>query len=382
MSARTSPTRSTSRSTGTRTRPSARPSTTPTAGRQRAAPARQLPGAPPSGADVWGPFSQLVERLRGRGPAAALLDARVAALHPGVSHALARAGVPTVRLRAGESVKSARALERVARRLVDLPRRATLLAIGGGTVGDLATVVAHLHKRGVELIQVPTTLLAAVDSSVGGKGALNVGGAKNVVGVFHFAREGWLCPELFTTLSEPQRREGRLEAWKMAVTLHAPTFEAWRRAPPEDEALVRRARSLKEAVVGEDPFELAGRRVVLNFGHTLAHVIEGVTRFRVRHGEAVGLGMLCALDVGVRLGVTPKDVAERVEGALPNGPAPRQRLARALVGARWGEIDALLRVDKKGAGAMVLLERPGAWSLHDVPARLLRELSRRWARAD
>jgi 3-dehydroquinate synthase len=327
---------------------------------------RWLPDGLERARERRGDFPTLARTL----PAGAVVfaDARVLRLHRDVDGALR--GRRVVRLSAGEALKSLAALERLAQRVSDVPRAATFVALGGGTVGDAVTVLAHLHKRGVRLVHVPTTMLAAVDSSIGGKGAVNVGGVKNALGVFHGAAETWLCPAFFGTLSEAQRREGRLEAWKMVVTLDGAAFRRWARRAPSDEALLGVARALKTAVVQTDPWETRVTRVVLNFGHTFGHVLESVSSYRLRHGEAVGLGMLCALDVGVALGVTPAAVAREVESALPNALAGRRRLGGLCARADVATVRRLLKADKKGGLGgvrMVLLERPGAWTAMDVP---------------
>lgn len=321
-----------------------------------------MPGAYRKSRDVWGRFDELVPRL-GDGPVLALVDQRVIALHAHVEKALRRTNITVVSLRAGERVKSMRTLERLTKLALTMPRAMTVLAIGGGTVGDVATVFAHTFKRGVHrLIHVPSTLLAAVDSSVGGKGAVNVGGAKNVLGVFHAADEGWLCPELFTTLSEAQRREGRIEAWKMVVTLDAKAWMRWKHTPPTDEQLITKSRALKHAIVVRDPYETKGLRVVLNFGHTVGHVIESLSHYRVRHGDAVGMGMLHALDVGVRLGVTSSTVAKEIEESLPLAEGARQALSQWLKPSNQKQIQQLLKADKKGG--MILVTKPGNWHHH------------------
>jgi 3-dehydroquinate synthase len=304
-------------------------------------------------------FTTLLARA-GEGPILAIADARVLKLHPSVRRDLDKRGVTLVSLRAGESAKSLRTLEILTKEALTLPRKLTLLAIGGGTIGDVATVFAHVFKRGVgKLIHVPTTLLAAVDSSVGGKGAVNVAGTKNVLGVFHFADEAWLCPELFTTLTEAQRREGRIEAWKMVVTLDAKRWRQWSRSAPDDLELIRTSRALKHALVAKDPYETKGLRAVLNFGHTLGHAIESLSGYRVRHGEAVGLGMLYALDVGVRLGVTPARVAKEVEASLPLPRGARAQLAKWLT--KLPALRERMRADKKEG--MILLRSPGRWMM-------------------
>lgn len=316
------------------------------------------PGALKKSKDCWAPFEQLVEKLP-PSPTLVIADERVLALHPQLARALPGHALLAT-LKAGEGAKSLGTLERLTKQSVRLPRKVTVLAIGGGTIGDVATVFAHTFKRGVgKLIHVPTTILAAVDSSVGGKGAVNVAGTKNVLGVFHCADEAWLCPELFTTLTEAQRREGRIEAWKMVVTLDAKRWARWSSVAPDDDELIRTSRALKHALVARDPYETKDLRVVLNFGHTLGHAIESLSNYRVRHGEAVGLGMLYALDVGVKRGVTPKAVAEKVERALPLAQNARAQLAHWL--ARRDELKSFIRADKKEG--MILLRRPGQWLL-------------------
>src|SRR6218665_3950115 len=233
-------------------------------------------------------------------------------------------------------------------------------------------------KGGLRLVRVPTTLLAAVDSSLGGKGAVDVTVrgrvVKNPVGVFHYAEETWLCPELYASLSDTQRREGALEAWKMVASLDAELFQSYTRRAPALERLVKDARRLKESVCAQDPYEQQGLRRGATFGHTFGHVLESVSRFKLSHGDAVGLGMRCALDVGRALGVTPPNVAERVEAALEKGPGVlgRERTAALLGRAALKDIQVLLAADKKtGAGGelrMVLLTDIGVAEVRDVSA--------------
>lgn len=338
------------------------------------------PGSYRTCVEQRGRFDALLRTLTG--PCFAIADERVLRLHPHVARAVQR--VPHLALRAGEGAKTLRTVERLALAAAAVPRQATVLAVGGGTIGDVATVFAHLHKRGARLVQVPTTWLAAVDSSVGGKGAVNVGSVKNALGVFHAPAEGWLCDELFTTLSKAQRLEGEAEAFKMAVTLDARTWRTWRLARPDDVSLVATSRALKTRVCEDDPYEQRGLRTVLNFGHTFAHLIESVTRYRVRHGLAVALGMRCALDVGVAVGVTQAALAGDVERHLPLAQTARGALARALRGVTADQLEALLRSDKKGATAtatnFVLLEVPGRAVVRSVPHRVWRTLLPSWVK--
>ena len=345
------------------------------------------PGAYRQATDRWGSFKRLCANLPEG--SIAVVDRRVARLHPTVLPALrARKPRAIVQLTGGESAKSFGALEQVLAAGLTLPRTGTLIAIGGGTIGDVCTMAAHLLKRGVRLIQVPTTLLAAVDSSLGSKGAVDITVrgrvVKNPVGVFHYAEEAWLCPELYASLSDTQRREGALEAWKMVASLDAGLFRAYVRQAPALERLVKDARRLKESVCARDPYEHQGLRRVFNFGHTFGHVLESVSRFELSHGDAVGLGMLCALDVGRAMGVTPEDVAEQVEDALHHGPGVlgRERTAALLKRAVLKDVTVLLSADKKAGNAgelrMVLLTEIGTAVVRDVSADVWRALWPAW----
>ena len=348
-------------------------------------PTSTAPGSYRPLVDHWGTFPALT-RARLPEPALVVLDERVARLHPAVVKAVKRAAA-VIQLRAGEGAKSMASLDRIIRASTLLPRSGALVCVGGGTLGDLGTVAAHLIKRGVRLIHVPTTLLAAVDSSVGGKGALHSGGkqpVKNALGVFHYPHECWVCPELFETLAPKQLREGGIEAWKMAASLAEERWLAYRQETPALEQLIRDARAIKARVCEEDPYEQEGIRRVLNFGHTFGHVIESVTHFKVSHGDAVGLGMLCALDVGQALGATSEDLAEEVEEGLDTGAGVlgRQALAKALSAASTGAVEALLGADKKsvksGELRMVLLRALGQADVLPVPRDTWRQLWPAW----
>lgn len=339
--------------------------------------------------DRWGSLEKLSARLGE--DCLVVIDARVAKLHPSARKALQARPCKLLIIPGGERAKSLSSLEKVLRAAAGLTRSGTLVAIGGGTIGDLCTVAAHLHKRGVKLIQVPTTLLAAVDSSVGGKGAVDLAvrgkaPVKNALGVFHYAAENWLCPELFTSLSEAQLREGRTEAWKMIACLDPKRWKAYHREAPTLAQVIRDARALKARVCEEDPYEQREIRPVLNFGHTFGHVLESISAFRLSHGDAVGLGMLCALDVGRALGATAPRVADEVEASLlaEVGVLPRSEIARTLQRGSDAQIASLLAADKKnvrpGEVRMVLLKALGRWELRTVRSAVWRPLLRAWRR--
>jgi 3-dehydroquinate synthase len=328
----------------------------------------KAPGSHRACDDTWGPFERCARGLEAN--ALVLADERVLALHPKIRRALN--GAQVVALKAGEQTKSMAQLTRLSN---DAPRACSaVVVIGGGTLGDLGTVLAHLIRRGVPLIQVPTTLLAAVDSSVGGKGAVHARTAgawvKNAWGVFHYPERAWLCPELWETLDAGQRRQGAIEALKMDATLDAKGLARWAHGAPAD--LVRRARALKARVCAADPYDSGGPRRVLNFGHTFGHAFEAVTRFRLPHGDAVALGMLRALDLGAGLGVTPRPVATGLEAALRRIGAPPRRRLDALL-RRRADVERAIAADKKGASVsganMVLLERLGSARVHWVSWR-------------
>lgn len=349
------------------------------------------PGAYRHATDRWGSFKRLSTTLPEG--SLAVVDRRVARLHPTLLPALkARKPRAIIQLTGGEVAKTFEALEQVLVAGLSMPRSGTLIAIGGGTIGDVSTVAAHLLKRGVRLVQVPTTLLAAVDSSLGGKGAVDVTVrgrvVKNPVGVFHYAEEAWLCPEFYASLSDTQRREGALEAWKMVACLDEALFHAYVRREPALERMVKDARRLKESVCAQDPYEQEGLRRVLNFGHTFGHVLESVSHFKLSHGDAVGLGMLCALDVGRAMGITSEDVASQVEDALHEGPGVlgRERTAALLQRAKLSDVTALLSADKKaGRGGelrMVLLTDIGTAVVRDVSEDVWRKLWPAWTRGE
>lgn len=337
------------------------------------------PGAFQPHVALWEPFPRLAARFL-QDDLLVVADERVLGLHPAVRRALR--GRPVAALRAGERTKSLATVEKLAKKSLQVSRQGLVVALGGGTIGDVSVVFAHLLKRGVTLVQVPSTLLAAVDSSIGGKGAVNVGRVKNALGAFHFPHRVWICRELFETLSEAQRREGRIEAWKVAL-LDDKLWARWIARAPDDDELIREAQRLKAEICEADPYERLGVRTSLNLGHTFGHVIEEVTGFRVRHGEAVGLGLLCALDVSVSLGLMKPAVAKEIEAAFPQAAAPRRRLASAFDGVASREVEGLLRSDKKGGATgvnMVLLGRPGVSAVWPVPPKLWRSLFASWKR--
>lgn len=196
----------------------------------------------------------------------------------------------------GEGSKSLDTLGLVLSKMTEagLTRTDALVAVGGGVVGDLGGLAAATYMRGIDFYNVPTTLLSQVDSSIGGKTAVNHAGVKNIVGAFHQPRGVLIDPDLLSTLPARQMASGMAEIIKMAATSDARLFETLEKAPDPYAALeeiIPAALAIKKAVVEEDPLE-GGLRRILNFGHTVGHGIEAAANGALYHGECVALGML------------------------------------------------------------------------------------------
>lgn len=235
-------------------------------------------------------------------------------------------------------------------------RDSGIVALGGGVTGDLAGFVAATYLRGVPFVQVPTTLLAMVDASVGGKTGVDTGAGKNLVGAFHQPAAVLADPRVLTTLSEGDFRAGLAEAVKHALMTDALHF-AWLetnaaslagREPDAVTALVRRSVAIKAAVVAEDEREL-GRRAILNAGHTVGHALEQASGYRLSHGDAVALGLVAEARLAAEMGVAEPALADRITALLGALGLPT-RLPQALPA---GLLSQALRRDKKNRGAQV-----------------------------
>lgn len=260
--------------------------------------------------------------------------------------------VTTIEVPAGEESKSlsvvARILTRLARDRFD--RHSTVLALGGGVVGDLAGFVAATYMRGVRFVQVPTTLLAMVDSSIGGKTGVNHAGVKNLVGAFHQPGTVVADVRLLSTLPDRELRSGLAEIIKTAVIGDAVLFEyleqhlsaILRRDTEPLIEVVARCAAFKARVVEADETE-QGERRILNYGHTIGHAVEVATRGgRLAHGEAIAIGMALEGKLAQRLGTTDSGTVERQNGLLARAGLP--------VGLRGVDTRALWRalaLDKK-----------------------------------
>jgi 3-dehydroquinate synthase len=246
-----------------------------------------------------------------------------------------------------------------------LNRDATVLALGGGVVGDIAGFAAACYQRGIGYVQIPTTLLAQVDSSVGGKTGVNHPGGKNLIGAFYQPRAVIADTDVLATLPDRELQSGLAEVIKYGCVWDPLLFEWYDRNIPkllarDADALtyaIGRSCEIKATVVARDERERE-LRAILNFGHTFGHAIEAATGYeKYLHGEAVGLGMLIAADLSLRLGLIDAALKERMRDMLARTGLPTE--APRIGAARVFE---LMQMDKKvlaGAVRLVLLEKLG-----------------------
>ena len=261
----------------------------------------------------------------------------------------------------GEGSKSWTALSALVDRLLELgiERRDHLVAFGGGVIGDLAGFAAAILKRGCNLVQIPTTLLAQVDSSVGGKTGINVVAGKNLVGAFHQPAAVLIDPECLDTLPPRQLRAGYAEVVKYGLLGDADFFawceqsaEALLAGDPEArQRAIATSVAAKARIVGEDERETSGRRALLNLGHTFGHALEAETGFSddLLHGEAVALGMALAFRFSAERGLCSAADAERVAAHLAAAGLPT-RLSDPGIEAEASRLVAHMAHDKKASG--------------------------------
>jgi len=283
-------------------------------------------------------------------------------------------------LPAGEAHKRMASVEKLATALSEsgADRSSLLIAFGGGILGDLTGFLAAIYMRGIDYVQIPTTLLAQVDSSVGGKTGANLSTGKNLIGSFHHPRAVFADVDVLHTLPPRELRAGLQECVKAGIIRDAALFSYMERnaeaiLAADDAALTRviaAAVRMKADVVQKDERE-GGLRMILNYGHTLGHAIETVTHYRGRlHGEAVGWGMLAATELSRMRGLLTAAQSERIQRViLAYGPLPRFRAkAEALL-----EATARDKKNRAGTRRFVLAEKIGqATIVEDVTEAELR----------
>jgi len=267
-----------------------------------------------------------------------------------------------------------------------LGRDSAVVALGGGVVGDVAGFVAATYLRGVPYIQAPTTLLAMIDSSIGGKTGVDVPTGKNVLGAFHQPRLVVADLDLLGTLPAPQLAAGIAEAVKHGAIADADYFAFLEREhdavttkqPDALERLVRRSVEIKAGVVAADERETS-RRAILNFGHTVAHAVEATAKFAVLHGEAVAIGMAYEARLAERLGIAAAGTADRIRRLLERYGLPLELPESATP----DQLLATMQLDKKARAGTVRFALPEAvgrmhadgsgWTVA-APERVVREV--------
>ena len=334
----------------------------------------------------------LIRQKGAKGVVPVVTDSHVAKLHlPALTDALDKAGIQSraVIMAPGEVSKSFAGLERLSGALLDLEidRNGLVIALGGGVIGDLTGFAAGVLKRGVAFAQIPTTLLAQVDSSVGGKTAINAAQGKNLIGLFHQPRIVIADTALLSTLPKRELLAGYAEVVKYGALGDAQFFEwlehkAAKALAGDEKAIVKAVAHscrMKADIVARDEREI-GDRALLNLGHTFGHALEAATGFsdRLIHGEAVAIGMVLAFELSVKLGLAPRQDAERFRRHLRTVGLPAA--IADIPGDRpsAGELIRHMAHDKKvadGKLTFILLRGLGqAFITRDVPLDAVKDV--------
>lgn len=312
-----------------------------------------------------GGLDQLGEMLKNRklnGPTLVVSDGNVTPHYAGrVLDSLREAGFAAAQvvIPAGETYKTVETVMLLWRGALEagLDRKSTIVALGGGVVGDLAGFAAATFMRGCNWVAAPTTLLAMVDASLGGKTGFDLPEGKNLVGAFHPPRLVLADPETLSTLPERELRAGLAEAVKHGVIADPELFDlcaaGWEAVTGRLPEIVRRGMGVKVKVIEEDPYE-QGMRAALNFGHTVGHAVELVSGFRLLHGEAVAVGMAAEARLAERLTVASPGLSEAIAGALSALGLP----VHIPAGMAHTDLIRAMRVDKKKAAGVVRFALP------------------------
>jgi 3-dehydroquinate synthase len=302
-------------------------------------------------------------RLKLGARCAVISDANVAPLFARKAiTSLKRAGFAPVLIKvpAGETAKSLANVQRCYDQLAAhrLERKSFIVALGGGVVGDLAGFVAATYLRGIPFVQVPTTLLAQVDSSVGGKTGVNLKAGKNLVGAFHQPRLVLCDLDTLKTLPKREFRAGLAEVIKYGIIYDEPLFHRLERDLPKLLArkpavlapVIARCCEIKADVVGQDETE-SGLRAILNFGHTIGHALEAISSYgKYLHGEAISIGQAAAAQLSCALTGLPTHHASRITNLFKRAGLP---IAVKLTAAQRRALFAAMRLDKKVSAGVV-----------------------------
>jgi 3-dehydroquinate synthase len=287
----------------------------------------------------------------------------------------------------GERAKSLSTAERGYRFLLDnnIDRKGLICALGGGVVGDVGGYIAATYLRGIDYIQLPTTLLAQVDSSIGGKVGVNFSGKKNMVGSFYQPKDVVCDVALLKSLPPAERRNGLAEVIKYGLAMDEGLFRILDQkegefTTAEMKEIVRRCCRLKAGIVEADETERTGQRAILNFGHTAGHALEATTKFKGQsHGEAIAIGMTAAARISQQLGMIDRSSVQSIENLLLKFGLPT-----SCQGINPDDLINAIRFDKKttlGQTGWVLLNGTGKGVVNQVVAenlvrRVLKEICR------
>lgn len=257
-----------------------------------------------------------------------VISKKVASLFPETVRGLKKKGLAVIEWNDGEKTKTAGSKEKLEAELLKsgIDRSSTLAVIGGGTLLDLCGFTAATLFRGIDWIAVPTTLLAMVDASVGGKTGINNGSGKNLVGAFHFPGDVIVWLPFLTTLPQKERRNGLAECVKHGLIRDEDHYLESLNADLDDrknaEKIIRNSQKIKMRIVKKDPFEVTGERNLLNFGHTVGHGLEKWSGYKMAHGEAVYLGMAWETAVSHLEGYCDRLAFRQIKGELLKAVRP------------------------------------------------------------
>jgi len=251
--------------------------------------------------------------------------------------------IPSAIIPAGEAHKNLETVSRLWKSFLEsgLDRKSTVIALGGGVIGDLTGFAAATYMRGIDWIGIPTTLLSMVDASVGGKTGFDLPEGKNLIGSFHPPKLVHADPSLLLTLTDRELRSGMAEVVKHGIISDPELFDLCRHGMDwvkgNLEEIVKRAMAVKIKVIEEDPYE-KGFRAALNLGHTVGHAVELVSKFELRHGEAIAIGTVAEARYSARIGLAAKGLVEAIEETLSGlglpthipDEMPRDEIIRAM----------------------------------------------------
>jgi len=248
-----------------------------------------------------------------------------------------------------------------------LTRTDLMVALGGGVVGDITGFCAAIYARGIDFVQLPTTLLAAVDSSVGGKTAIDLKAGKNLAGAFHQPIAVYLDTDVFKTLPKETFAEGMAEAIKYGMIQDAELFELFDQGDYDIDEICRRCIQIKADVVHVDEFD-NGLRKILNFGHTPGHAIERLSDFKVSHGNAVAMGMMMMTRASEKLGKIPAGTTDRLKKVLTKAGLP---IKTELTADKMAEASLSDKKRTGGTLGLILLNKLGEAYIENIPVEEL-----------